>query len=155
MARKDANPGQSENAAQRRVRALELRIAGKRYRSIATELDVSEATIRRDVRVSLAELNAQEMHNADDYRREMLEQTDRMLEEAMRQVELNHVMVNHGTVVLGIVDEGAKLTAITTALKLLDRKAKLLGLDAPIEQKQSGTQEIIVRYADDPTQREK
>ena len=41
MARKDANPGATETAADRRLKAFELRKAGAPYRAIAKQLQIS------------------------------------------------------------------------------------------------------------------
>jgi hypothetical protein len=51
-------------------------------------------------------------------------------------LERNHVTVSHGRIIRGeneepLLDDGPVLTAIDRLLKIQERRAKLLGLDAP------------------------
>ena len=61
-------PGTRENAAERRVKALELRKSGASYRLIGAQLGVSEKTAHQDVRQALASLAELEQSTADEYR---------------------------------------------------------------------------------------
>lgn len=113
MARKDAQPGLKEAAAERRVRALELRKAGIGYRTIGAQLGVSEAQAHRDVQSALSALRELELAEADDLRRLELERLDDAMLAIYPQVKRG----NHG--------------AIDRLLRIMERRAKLTGIDAP------------------------
>src|SRR5438445_8778748 len=68
MARKDANPGKREEAAERRVRALRLRQRGLGYVAIAKCLDISLAQAWRDVSEALEALGELEEQEAQTLR---------------------------------------------------------------------------------------
>lgn len=120
MARKDAQPGKSEAAAARRVKALDLRKAGASYRQIGAQLGVSEAQAFNDVKAALDALNKLEIAAAEDVRRLELERLDTL------------------TLALWPNAKSGKEGAIDRILKLMERRAKLLGLDAPTKQELSG-----------------
>ena len=105
--------GTREAAAERRVRALELRQKGNSYRAIARQLGVSEAQAHKDVHASLRALAEQEMSTAEELRALELERLDALL-----------------LIVSDEVEQG-NLAAVDRALRIGERRAKLLGLDAP------------------------
>lgn len=94
----------------RRSRALNLRLAGLTYREIADREDVSVRTAYNDVQAAL-KLTLQEP--ADSVRAQELARLDRMQRSVWPQV------------LSGDVKAGEYL------LKVMDRRARLLGLDAP------------------------
>lgn len=129
MAERSGMPASGQGAtARRRAEALELRLAGLSYRAVGERLGVSES---RAWRIVEAALRAAVSEPAAGVRRLELERLDVLLEEAMRQLRLDHAMVSHGKVVPGVVDEGAKLAALDRCLRIQERRARLLGLDAP------------------------
>ena len=90
---------------------------GKTQEAIAEEFDVSQqrvSQIVREVRESLPETDLMEMRRAD------LERLDAMLP--------NNIML----AVAGDKD------AVSSVLKIMERRAKLLGLDAPTKQEVKG-----------------
>lgn len=94
----------------RRMRALELRLAGGSYRQIAAELKIDVAQAWRDVDVMLRE-----------YAKEPTE--------AIRNAEmgrLDRLMLAHWP---AAIKGDVKATA--TVLSIMDRRARLLGLDSP------------------------
>lgn len=101
--------------AERRVMALNLRTAGHSFRVIAEELGVSVKTAYHDVADALTYLSKYERVLAEDHRAMQLARLDAML-----------------SYVWGRVENGDTF-AITTALSIMSRQARLLGLDAPIE----------------------
>lgn len=145
-----ARKGQSEEAAERRVKALQLRTEGKTYRAIGAELGVSEAQAYEDVKRSLKELNEQQAELADEIRRLELERLDALYSAAQDVLVAFHPIISNGKRFDDLVDDGPKLAAIDRMLKVMDRRAKLLGLDAPtqVKNEQSGTSRIVVEYAD-------
>src|SRR5258706_10523671 len=68
MPRKDAQPGKHEGAAQRRLSAFDLRVAGATYREIGYQLGVSEKTAFYDVQTTLRSMAALEQATAEEYR---------------------------------------------------------------------------------------
>lgn len=99
-------------AAERRLKAFELRKAGDSYRKIATALDVSVAQAHDDVNTALAELATQECASAKEYRALELERLDAILLAVWKDATKGH---------LGAVDR---------VLRISERRARLLGLDA-------------------------
>lgn len=111
-----------EVIALRRVKAMELRVAGKKsIREVATELGVSVATVWRDLDALLRE----ELDGVQDlikiHRNVELERLDQW--QAKCLIALDHARD---------IDEQAKMINVLTSISA--RRAKLLGLDAPIKQ---------------------
>ena len=96
--------------AERKKNALELRLAGASYRDIAQALEVSPATALQDCKEALADIPAQQ---ADEMRTVELSRLDRL----QRAVWPRAVK--------------GDLQAVDRAIKIIDRRAKLFGLDAP------------------------
>lgn len=102
------------NAHDKQQKALELRKAGVSYAAIAKQLGYrgpsgAHAAVAAALKKTLQE-------PADEVRTLELERLDAMLLAIWRQVKEG----NHG--------------AIDRALRILERRAKLLGLDAPVKQ---------------------
>ncbi len=141
MAGIDNQPtGTREAAADRRVRALELRKAGASYRAIGRELDISEAQAHRDVKAALAKLAELEQASAEEYRTMELLRLDGLALAASRILTSPHPLVSGGKVLsgftgkgmaIGLTDDGPKLAAIDRLLRISESRRKLLGLDAP------------------------
>jgi hypothetical protein len=107
------HPGEAERIAERRVRAFGLRKAGASYRQIAQQLGVSLNTAWADVTAELVELRTR---TADDVR-------------AYRDLELQRC----DEMMLGLwpAVRAGDARAVFAAVKVMDRRARLLGLDAP------------------------
>lgn len=105
--------GQHEVAAERAHRALDLRIAGAAYRQIGQQLGVSYQTAFRDVQDALAELDALKKKKAERLRDLELKRCDKL------------------TLALQTQARAGDVKAIRTLLGIMERRAKLLGLDAP------------------------
>jgi hypothetical protein len=105
--------GQVEEAAARRQKALDLRIAGVRYRQIGAQLGVSYQTAFRDVQNALGELAKLQAGKAEKLRELEVERCDKLQ------------MAHWSKARSG--DE----KATRTVLAVMDRRAKLRGLDAP------------------------
>lgn len=102
---------------ERTRKALGMRLAGAEFREIAEVLGVSATTVHSDVHRALAEIPAGE---ADELRRLEVSRLDR-LQRAVWTTAL-----------------GGDLGAVDRALRIIDRRAKLLGLDAPQRMEVSG-----------------
>jgi len=118
MARKDANPGEKEKAAARRIDALNMRKAGASYRAIGRKLNISEAQAFRDVKTCLEDLAVEQEQSALELRQMELERLDAML-------------LANWSRAIGNENVPADLKAQDRILRIMERRAKLLGLDAP------------------------
>jgi hypothetical protein len=94
---------------------LELRRQGAHYREIASKLGVGIATAYGDVQAELVELRDQTKHEAEDLRDLELQRCD--------------VMVN------GLWDgiRGGDPRSVMAAVRVSERRARLLGIDAPVQ----------------------
>lgn len=95
------------------MRALELRRMGKSYSEIATALDLSKVHAHRLVHAGLEHAREQVASSADDLRAEEVSRLDAMLSGVWPDARKGHQ---------GAVDR---------VLKIMERRSKLLGLDAP------------------------
>lgn len=102
---------------ERRRQAVELRILGSSYVDIARELGVSAQTAFQIVSNAL-----------DDARKEMREKA-----KDLRDLESDRLDTLYRKVAGAVMPEDAPVDPrlIETALKIMERRAKLLGLDAP------------------------
>jgi hypothetical protein len=100
-------------ATGRRQRAVELRLSGATYRVIADDLGVTRQAAHKYVKQAMAVLNAKLAEDAEALRRLELERLDQ-LQAALWPAAL----------------EGNSRAALAT-LKVMDARAKLVGLYAP------------------------
>jgi hypothetical protein len=112
MARKQAKQ-------ERIAEALDLRARGKSYREIAAFTGVSVRQAFEDVKQGLADHRESYAETAADVRAVELARLDRLWRRAEDLLESDD-------------DDGAK--AIGAALRIMERRARLLGLDAQVEQ---------------------
>lgn len=105
------HPGTAEGRLARRTAALEMRIQGKGYHEIAALLGVTYKTAYYDVQESLVHLGRYHTHLAED----------------VRTVELTRLDVM--TQALWPAVMKGSTYAIDTALKVMGRRAAMLGLD--------------------------
>ena len=107
------SPARTERAA----RAFALRKAGLSYRDIGLELGVSHQLVYRDVQATIKMFldEAREHH------------TQIMAIEAARLDDLQRVMWEQAAM--------GDRRAVDTVLKIMERRAKLLGLDTPVATK--------------------
>ena len=106
-------PGEDAKTRARARQALTLRIAGATYRDIAIQLGVSEKTAYYDVQDELGRLDAVIKAKAErlrDLEAARLDQLTRALEPAIATGDPR---------------------AVLAAVRLMERRAKLFGLDAP------------------------
>lgn len=108
--------GNKEQAAERRNHALELRKTGASYRTIGQKLGISHVQASNDVHTSLVALAKVQDGLADELRTMELARLDDMQLALATHVKQG----NHG--------------AIDRTLKIMERSAKYLGLDAPDRQ---------------------
>lgn len=99
---------------ERMARAIQLREQGATYEQISTTLGVSKKRAYEDVRDALKEITREP---AEDLFKIELQRLDRLWQVAFKAAL------------------SGDMTAMDRAIKLIDRRAKLLGLDAPKELK--------------------
>ncbi len=105
--------GRHEAAAERRIAALKLRQAGHSYRQIGAKLGISDVQALRDVRRALAALDAVQRVEAEHLR-------------ALERARLDAMLVP----MLAKAEEG-DCRAAECVLRIMERRARLDGLDAP------------------------
>jgi hypothetical protein len=123
------------DTAQRDAEAARLRSDGLSYQQIADKLGYSHReNARRAVSRALLAIVAEP---AEDLRALELARLDQMWIDVLEVLRREHVTVSHGRVIYSeetgqpIIDDGPVLSAIDRLLRIQDRRAKLLGLDAP------------------------
>jgi len=128
-AQRPPHTGEVEAVTARRVRALELRKAGSTYRDIAAQLGTSLHTAWDDINAELLELRAQTKHEAQDLRELELQRCDAMTEGLWSDVK------------------NGNAKAVSAAIRVSERRSRLLGLDAAVKTEHSGS--IDLRSRDD------
>ena len=107
-------------AAERRTRALELRKAGKTFRQIGQEMGISEQRAHRIVTQELQRLNAKRAEQAAEVIRLEMERLDTLLAGVWPEAKSG---------------EGP---AVDRALAIMNRRSRLVGLDAPERRELTG-----------------
>ena len=131
-----ANQHDSAQVRDREAQALELRRNGASYPQIADRLGISVSTAWEAVHRVL-DRTAQEA--AGDVRKLELERLDQLQIAALAVLRRTHPVVQAGKIVYSgsgdaaqpLIDDGPTLAAIRTLLDIQQRRARLLGLDAP------------------------
>lgn len=125
------------STANRDRQAAELRTQGHSYQAIADELGYRhKESARRAVARALTDAVREP---TDELRQMELIRLDSLWMQAMQVLQANHVTVSNGRVVtvekdgelVPVDDDAPVLQAIDRLLKIMERRAKLLGLDAP------------------------
>jgi hypothetical protein len=123
------------DAAERDAAALELRAGGASFREIANQLGVSVSTAWECVDRGLAATRQEPSSKLRTLERERL---NRLTVQAVQVLQARHAVVSAGKIVRGddgqpLVDHGPTLAAINTLTRLMERRARLEGLDAPVK----------------------
>jgi hypothetical protein len=147
---KAATSANSIRDTTRRVEMLKLRIDGLTLEQIGEKMGVGKGTVSRVISKALT---AQQREPTEELLTLELGRCDFLLNEAMQTVRAFHPMVSAGRVVSApmlndngepvrneagdvlmrvLEDKVPKLAAIATAIRVMERRSKLLGLDAPI-----------------------
>lgn len=125
----------SLTTAQRDAEAARLRSSGWTYPRIAAELGFNHKADAYNAVKRVLDATVREA--GDDLRALELDRLDDMYAAAMEVLKRGHVVVSHGNVVTHdgapLPDDGPVLQAIGTLLRIQERRAKLLGLDAPVK----------------------
>lgn len=132
-----ASKAQQAQVAERRARAIQLRIAGVPFATIATQLGYKTASAAsQDVTRALASRRDELRDQADLLAALEAEKLD-ALERGMWVIfRRRHILVSQGQVMKGedgqpLLDDDPATRAAGVLLRAFDRRAKLHGLDAP------------------------
>lgn len=127
-------PAEKEAAALRDRKIMRLRREGCTFQAIGDELGCSRQYAHERYTALLKDIAG---HEVAEYRREQEERLDGLLRKAHEVLERTHLSVSNGRVVcldgVPVEDDGPTLAAIKTILDIEGRRAKLLGLDAPVK----------------------
>lgn len=133
-----ASRAQRAATAERRSKAVAMRLTGASFEAIAGELGYnSRGAACQDIGRALEAHVAEQARSVEAYREEELQRLDLLLVEAWTILKRAHVTVSHGRVIRdeetgqALLDDGPVLAAIDRILKIQERRSKFLGLDAP------------------------
>jgi hypothetical protein len=133
-----ASRAKRADTAQRRKRAIDMRMAGASFQKIADELGyTTRGAACQDVTRALEAAVVEQTRSVEAYREEELQRLDALMVEAWAILKREHVTVSHGKLIYDdrtgqpLLDDGPTLSAIDRILKIQERRAKFLGLDAP------------------------
>lgn len=145
--------------AVRRERLIEMRRDGRSWSDIANALGYDgPGSACTDLRRVLEQRKEQLAISLDQHRQLELEKLDRLERAAITVLETKHVHVSGGKVVRDggdeetvgepLYDDGPVLQAIETLRRLSERRAKLLGIDAPTKVETDGKLTVVVESND-------
>lgn len=125
--------------AARRTKLIDFRRKKIPYAAFYEELGYASAdAARRDFNRALEEAIAAQHASIEVYREEQLGELDYLAEEAHKILRARHYVVTQSGKLVDdpetgqpLLDDGPVLAAIDRLVKILDRVAKLRGLDAP------------------------
>lgn len=136
--KKEAHKGAKERREERARKSFEMRCNGRTIREIASVLGVAPSTVHEDLEMIRGQLRAESLDLAEQEREISLQQVDAAISKLMPHItdgeliEIETVkMGKHGPVTITVEEYQARIKAAETLVKLIDRKSKLLGLDAP------------------------
>ncbi len=107
--------GKQLRLAERKARAYSLSLAGWNYREISMDIGVSPQQVGKYIRGALA--NVEDLSAAQTAE--------------LRQIQFDRIQALFKKVWAKVATGKDLLSAVQTAIRLLEREAKLMGLDAP------------------------
>ena len=145
-------------------RELELKRKGWHYRQIASELGVAVGTVHGDIVRALKRAAVKNDGRTAEWRELELQKLDALEQATYAVLERKHIVLYQGVPVriypgecagpedrpLDVIDDAPVLNAVATLLRIAERRARLLGLDAPTKVQPTGEDggpvRIIVEY---------
>lgn len=126
----------SAQVAERRARVLQLRIKHRTYAEIGATLGISPKLAELDHRRALADLTREQSTQAATMRDVELERLGAIERAAWEVLGRDHIYVQHGKIVCfedgtPVPDDAPVLQSVDRILRISERRARLLGLDAP------------------------
>jgi hypothetical protein len=139
------------DAARRRAQVVQARLAGASFEEIGRQLGVSD-TRAHQLWTDALERTIKEP--ADRHRALELQRLDQLQLSAVRVLRDGHVVIQGGKVVADrqgrpYTDHAPVLQAINTLLRVAERRARLLGLDAPAKVDAKVDGHVTVDHLDD------
>jgi predicted DNA-binding protein (UPF0251 family) len=135
MADNPQSHGNRAETAERRAEAYRLKLRGLSDREAGLRMGVSHTTIQNWTK---QEADERVLPLADELRKVQLERLGEMRQAALDVLERIHYAVSHGKVVEApgpdggpLEDSAPRLAAIDRLLRVEERIARLMGLDAP------------------------
>jgi len=135
-----ARPRNEERAAiaQRRTRVLAMRIEERTYAEIAAALGISEAVAQQDYRRAVDQCRADLAATVTQARTLELARLAAMEREVWKVLRARHIIIQQGRIVRDdsgqpVPDDGPVLAAVDRLERISARRARLLGLDAPVK----------------------
>ncbi len=132
MGTKQLNESDKAIIEDRRAKAWELRLKGKSTRQIALALEVSVGTAHSDLAAVMERTKEENDDRAETHRAVSLARLERALD------TVEDALSAESFDALGNKDHELRLKALDRLLKIEERRAKLLGLDAASKQELSG-----------------
>jgi len=124
--------------AERRARVVNMRVSGATPDQIARQLGLSVSQVRHDIERTLKHRTAELGAAVEDLRSLEAEKLDAMERVAWKVLGKPHYAVSatgnvarHPDTKEVLIDDGPTLQAISSLLRIQERRAKLLGLDQP------------------------
>lgn len=133
-----SNARQKQNTeirAEQAAQAYELRLTGATLREIGATLGIALTTVHERLRDHMA-VRVDPL--ADQYRAMELDKLDALSAKAYEVLTKKHIVVQHGKIVRdedgnALNDDTPVLHAIDRLVRIAERRAKLLGLDAAVK----------------------
>jgi hypothetical protein len=123
--------------AERRTRVLAMRVEQIPYEQIAAALRIGVSTAKMDYQRAIEQRHAERDEHAAVAVTVELAKLDALERAAWQVLRARHITVQHGKIVRdedgnAVIDDAPTLNAIDRILKIAERRARLLGLDAPV-----------------------
>ena len=147
---------QRARIAERRAKAIQLRLAGADWQTIADRLDYSSrGAACQDVTRALEANMAEQRTSIAVYRETELMRLDQLTVEVVRVLRNRHYVVTQSGRVVNdpntgnpLTDDSPALQAVDRLLKIQDRRAKLLGLDKGVNESTTEATSMLNALAD-------
>jgi hypothetical protein len=141
------SPAQKEDSARQKAQVLKLRRTGISFQAIGDQLGVTRQRAHQVYKQALEEIPAEEVSL---YRAEQADRLDALLVRANAVLDAEHVIVQHGKVVMQdgvpIPDQGPVLDAIRVVLAIEKQRADLYGFNVPVKQQIQSDQTITYAF---------
>jgi hypothetical protein len=122
---------------ERREKCVKLRAIGASYSMIGAQLGISAQRAHRCVTEALNAQAARQSSTTEQYRDVELERLDMAQRKVMAVLERSHVYVSGGKIVydgkIQLIDDAPVLAAVDRLVRISERRAHLLGLDAAMK----------------------
>jgi len=150
------NDAVSLDALDLREECLRLRREHLTHQEIANRLGVERSTVTKHISEGL-EQRRKDSPNAAALAQEESEKLDTLDAIVDDILDREHITVNNGRVIFepgterALRDDDPIMRAVQTKLRIAERRAKLMGLDAKAEAEVTGEVHIVVEYVTEDT----